>query len=272
MAEVDITERDRSVLRFVAEKSMATSLQIKERFFPDSHAGYRRIRHLISIGLLKVLMVDEHRNRVLGITPLGIEQIKKGASSLSDLSRVTPRYYSSVSHDLLVNEVTAVLEQVPVVTNVVSETMLANDLRKKYGRNARVDRDFKLPDAAIRFSSGLKEHLAAVEVELTRKSKKRLERTFELFITGSDFTIALFVAKDGPLLNQLLKTYERVLTRPALQSRKTLRCCYFVTLDDIKKAPLDAVFKGLDRSWTFRELENQTEQGCSVTDKKVFSR
>lgn len=250
-----ITDRDRAILRFVFENTMATSQQIKKRFFADSRWCYDRVRHLLNVGLLKVIMLDRNRSRVFGLTPFGMSFVREGASPFEDLSKLTPRYYSSVDHDLIVNELRAVFEQCPAVTNFIPETSLALELRKKYGRNAKADCDFKLPDAAVSFTSGVKKHFAAVEVELTQKSRKRLERTFELLITSTDFTLTLFIVKDVRLLTYLNRIYERVWDWPSIRYGKVIHTCYFVTLEEFTQKGADAQFVGRGRSWSFRQLE-----------------
>lgn len=230
---------------------MVTSPELKDRFFAGSEGAYRRIRYLINMGVLKVILIDANRNRVLGITPMGMSYVRQGAGAFEYPLR--PRYYTSVDHDLMVLDLRATFEKCKAITSLLPENLVAADLRRKYGRNARVDRDFKLPDAVVCFET-TKKHYAAVELELTRKSKKRLERTFRLLMFSGDFTISLFIVKDLPLLKLLSGIYDEIWDQPWSHSG-SIHCCYFVTLDEFRTKGPDAVFTGRDRTFTFRELE-----------------
>ncbi len=265
----NINDRDKAILKFVFENSMATSAQIRSGFFANSEWSYHRMRHLVRIGLLRIIMRDPNNNRVFGITPLGMSYVKIAASPFDDLTGLTPRYYSSVDHDLVVNEVRTILETSSVVTKFVPENVLAVELRKKYGKRARADKEFKLPDAAVSFASGSKRHFAAIEVELSKKSKERLMRIFELLILGTDFTITLFIVKDKALLNYLQTNYDSTWNLPSVQFNKQLHACYFVTLEDFRNRGLHATFVGRERSWSFKELENGTVVPPSVGVENV---
>ena len=112
-----------------------------------------------------------------------------------------------------------------------------------------------LPDALLYLKSGGQDSKAALELELKQKSRRRIFRKFEAHITQPEFDFVFYIVEGEPLLHKLWNIYEEVRKKSVrVKFKKNQNGIYFVTLSDIRKRGLNALFKGIEDSFSLVDL------------------
>ncbi|MBI3295441.1 MAG: replication-relaxation family protein [Deltaproteobacteria bacterium] len=250
-----LEERDLLILKYLFEYKVSSSDLIKREFFSQHSACYRRLRRLMEAGFVQTVITHTKcRQNIFGITALGIKQLGFAVSRFDNLRGLTPKFHLTTDHDLAVQVVRQALITSPVITQFTSENSLAHLFRTQYGTVKIPDQDYKLPDGAFTLWTPSVNMKVALEVEISKKSKSRLQKAFELLITGADFNIALYVVKDSEMLTYLKNIYETVWNRPSIQCQSSLHSCYFALLDDLVQSGSTATILGLEGSLSLKQL------------------
>ena len=217
------------------------------------------MRKLVRMGRLSVSRGDEGEIRGWYLTPK--ERRLFAASGLDRDGTATsraPSYATSYSHDTIVREVQQILKDSPAVQQWVPEHVLRSELMQRYYYLHGCDKSDKiagLPDALIHLKSNGKDSVAALEVELTQKSKKRLLRKLESHILNPAFQFVFYVVEGIPLLNILRSVYAEV-TEQSLRVKfsKRQNGIFFVDLAKLRSEKLDALLEGITDSFSLNDL------------------
>jgi hypothetical protein len=169
-----------------------------------------------------------------------------------------PVYRTSYIHDVKLRQVRKALEASPAITGWIPEHVLKAEMTSRYVYLHSSDRSEKMltvPDALLLLRSDGKESKAALELELTQKSRKRLYKKIEAYIVTDDFEFAFFIASSAHLMSVLREVYQNVMqTSWRIKLRKKQNGIYFTMLENICTNGIHAEFVAVHDTFTFAEL------------------
>lgn len=163
--KIRITERDLEILNFINDFGFCEMPQLEKRFNLRKPKNYMLINRLIKIGLVKHERLFYGRHGIYRLT-------RKGARNtpLPPLNRVVLGNYI---HDIKLMEIYLKLRELYPEAQWISERKLKQE---KYTDG--VGKKGHLPDGMLIFPDGKE---VAIEVELTAKDRRRVERILKWY-------------------------------------------------------------------------------------------
>ena len=171
-----------------------------------------------------------------------------------------PIYHAPYRHNALLHEIQDIMQQSPVITEWIPEHVIKAEAMSRFKSRHRRDQREKManvPDALLTFKIDSEIKEAALELELSYKTKSRMFRKLEAHITNPEFNWAIFVLGNENLYRSYWNTYQHVLsTSLAVKLRSKQNGIYFITLENLQTHKTDARFKGLRHSFSLAELQD----------------
>lgn len=253
---------DIAVIQAVVTEGFQTFQEVREGGFKGWHrvSAWQRMKRLVQAGYLHECRNDQGGILGWAINAKGASKILlDGHEAITEAKRA-PVYRTSFSHDEALRGIRRVLSSSPVVTKWVPEYVLKAEVMRKFhylqGRDQR-EKLLNVPDAILHLKSGGVASKAALELELTQKSRRRLYQKFERYMISQDFDYALFIAKD----ERLKARFEEICRDVASQSihvkiTKERNGIYFTTLPLLQRDGFHAKFIGTHDTFSFADLED----------------
>lgn len=163
--DLKITKRWLEVLCFINTFGFCEILQIEKRFSLSKWASYKMMKKLTRGGLVEHTRIFHGKHGVYWLS-------KKGAS-YTDLPALDNLTVGNYEHQLTIIEIFLKLKDRYPDTNWISERYLIND---KF--NTGLGQRGHIADGMLLFPDGKQ---IAIEIELTLKGKRRLERIFTAY-------------------------------------------------------------------------------------------
>ena len=254
------SETDLYIIGKVAREGFQTYQELhtgKLKDWPKSSL-WRRLKRLVQEGCLQKGKDDKGRALGWSINHRDISKHFKLPEQVSEDAKRAPVYKTAYTHDLTLRLIKAVLGESSAVVRWVPEHVLKTEVMREFHylhpRDKR-DKLIAVPDALLHLRSGGEASKAALELELTRKSKRRLYQKFENYVTSEEFDYAFFIAKDENLKHVLTDVYDEVIAQSMkVKITKQPNGIYFATLAAIQKQGLHAKFVSRHDSLSFAEL------------------
>jgi len=162
---MQITDRDIEIIRFINEFGFCEMPQIERRFSIKKPRSYRIIKRLIKAGLVNHKRVFYARYGIYYVTSKGAD-----CTDLPAMDKISVGYYE---HQMILTNVYIKLRQQYPDTYWISERRLKHEkFYEGVGKAGHVS------DGILVFPDGKE---VAVEVELSIKGKKRIERIFKSY-------------------------------------------------------------------------------------------
>ena len=255
---VRVTSLERNILRLIAREGFQTLDELRIALLATYSRvhSWRVMKHLVRKGLLVESIGD-----LGGILGWSLSQearrrltIKSGEEWQANTE--FPQYRaSSFSHDLIVREVKAILCKSPIVFNWRPE----HAIRKEVFSKIQVYRDdekrtglLKIPDASFNFVSSGKTFRGAIEVEIARKTRRRVYDRIEAHVINPDLDFFFFVVSDERHLQFLWSVYQSVLENSyKVKLAVSRNGIFFITLDELRKYQINAKFRGHRETFSF---------------------
>ena len=256
-----LTTRDWAILRLIAKVGFQTYAEL--RLGPVRQASRAHswviLKKLVEMSYLSEVRGDGDEIRGWSLAPNGVREFEKYRDNESwAVGSNAPRYRTSFRHDTILREIQGALSRSSVIRSWVPEQKLRQELLSRFHYLRAQDKSEKLgglPDAILHLYSAGKESTAALELELTQKSKRRLFRKFESHITNSEYDYVFYVVEGAPLLDRLWAVYEDVRENsPRVKIERNQNGIYFVELSALRKNPLHAKFEGARDSFSLQDL------------------
>lgn len=262
-----LTKTDLQVLQKIANESFQTYRELREGPLKDhgrSHS-WHIMKKLVGMGLLLEQKGDGEKKRNGGGHTLGWVLSRQGrrkfiviADKSTILDERPPQYKSSFEHDVKLRGIKQVLCKSPVILEWVNENALKRQTKRgvQYLHLQDQIKHFRLiPDALLTLKINGRVSKAALELELTRKTKRRLYRKFESHIANRDFNHILFIVEGAHLLKAIWNIYQDVLSDSIhVKFLDKKNGVYFILLEDLQTQGIKAKFKGLNNSFCFANL------------------
>jgi DNA-binding PadR family transcriptional regulator len=166
-----VTERDIEMVRFINEFGFCDMSQIEKRFSISRPYGYEIMQRLVKQKFVK-------HERVFHGKP-GIYTVTHKGAQYTDLPPLDKLYVGQYDHQLSIVNVYLQLRQQYPDAEWISERQLKHDkFRDGVGKKGHVS------DGILQWVCGKR---VAIEVELTRKGKNRLEKILKSYIAQFAF-------------------------------------------------------------------------------------
>lgn len=206
-----LTEREQEILTWIARHSYVTAKQVERVLGVSQRISYRILQKLKEFGYVK----NELVMRSLGVfyaTREGIEVAEIDMNSISGVGNL-----AELRHELMINDLEIMLMLEAKKQNQEFKWITSREVkRQKYKVAARIEgsklvkgqRD-DLPDAYW-IQNG---NTAAVEVELSRKDKKRIQDKFKRYDAelAANRIQAIFYYTDKKTIKNLLESQREVM-------------------------------------------------------------
>jgi hypothetical protein len=255
-----LTKKDHAILKQIALKGFQTFLELRAGSLNTSNRthAWDSMKKLVNMGHVQEVRGDTDITLGWSLTPKGQERVSTLVDLTTSSNRHPPMYRTSFEHDLLMRKVEDIFRKFPAVSSWTPEYVVRGDVMAKFKRFSHQERMEKLltiPDALFEFCVDNQVYKAALELELTRKTKRRLFKKFESHITSSEFGYVFFVAENEKLLSLLWRIYNQVSSQSSkVKYRRHLNGIYFIELKNLLDHGIHAKFQGPEDTLSFSEF------------------
>lgn len=260
-----LTITDTLILRKIAKEGFQTYSELRMDIlthFSRTHS-WAALKRLVTLGFL-----TECRGDGGGIRGWYLSlKARTGTHELFDPSwRVDirpPVYRSAFDHDLALREIKRILCGSPCVSDWIPEHLLKGKAVQEFGRLRLEDRAAKLlrvPDA--RFNLAIRETVfrCALELEFTRKARKRWFQKLEIQITNPSYDFVFYVTIDDKVQEAIWNVYQGVVSHSSrLKVSREQNAVYFTTLEKLRRSGLNTPFAGLQETLILANLSLENE-------------
>jgi hypothetical protein len=179
-----LTEREKGVMVWIARHSFVTGKQIERAFGVSRQISYRILRKLKNYGYVKNELVMKN----LGLFYATEEGIEVAGVDMNPISKVGN--LAEIRHELLIVDLEITLMMQDKKEGVESKWITSREIkRQKYKNAERIESGNVKKGTLVK---GVKDELpdsywirqgnvAAIEVELTRKSKERIKEKLKVY-------------------------------------------------------------------------------------------
>lgn len=260
--ETTMNPREKEILTAIGINGIQTYQELRKSTLGNYSRAHSWcvMKRLVKVGFLEEVISE--RGSILGwiLSRKGRTGLSKGNPEKAEQILKSPHYASSFRHDALVRRVHTILEKSPVVEDWTPEWILRTNTLKQFGRLNSEDRKhllFNLPDSILSIKSPHFSGQISLEVELSRKSNRRLVHRFESQILSGSFSFVLYLVEGARLTDRLKRIYRNVLeTSSRIKTKERRNGIYFCELNDFLFKELGASFEGIKSSFTFKDLQN----------------
>lgn len=225
--------------------------------FHRRHSG-RVLRQMARAGLLLEARADNGGILGWSIQPRSAIRSLDFNPLTPDKKRRSPVYRTSYIHDAKLRHIKRILSACPAIVKWVPEHLLKSEVMhgaRFLGLQERTDRLTLVPDALLHLRCRGVDSKAALELELSLKSRKRLTKKFEAYITSDQFDYAFFIASTPALSATLRQVCDEVTaTSWRVKLSKHKNGIYFTTLEQLLAQGIRAPFTASHDTLCFAQL------------------
>lgn len=259
-----LTITDFQVIEKIASLGLQSYQQLRDGILKDRHrvAVWARMKRLSREDLVRECRGDNGQILAWAITTKGASMVYEDQDQARQIARRAPVYRSTFNHDRVLIDVREILSKSPVITHWESEAALRADVMRKFyflSPEARSERTAFIPDAILSLNNRGQCKKAALEVELSQKSRSRIFKKLEAQILSPDYNFVFYVVQGESLMKKLIEIYKAVRAdsiRVKIANKQN--GIYFVSLADIQNLKLKAKFKGVESGFSFEDLQAKT--------------
>ena len=254
------TQNDILILLAIAKDGFQTYRELRAGPLKQISRAHSWVvmKRLTRLGILRECIGDGGGIRGWTLSPTGQRSLQGQVAAEWMTNVKPPKYRTSFDHDVVLREIKAMLCNSPAVSDWTPEHVLKAETMAKVrnlGGRDKGDRMRAVPDAIFKVKHGTKQYMAALELELTQKSKKRLFERFEAHVTNPQTDFSFFIVKGQPLLDSLWKVYRETMAKSfRVKLKSPQNGIYFCELGDLQAKGLSAKFTGLRDSIRFADL------------------
>jgi len=168
-----LTERDKKIIVLINRFGYLTATQVARAMRMSQRVAYRRLQKLTERRYLTHRRILAGQPGIYTVTATGREEIN------AELGRFTVRL-QTLPHNLVVADVALVLlERYPGLVWVTER-----ELRREAGQRFGFGQNIHVPDGVLILPNGKR---IAVEVEVTAKEKRRVEKIMRGYLRNADY-------------------------------------------------------------------------------------
>lgn len=256
-----LTERDISILKYIADNRFASPKILEERFWNGDAKDYHFaiVRKFRTMGFIE--SVEGDRGKVLGyrLTCKAVRHLSAGGYGLPQGKRKDVVFRTSYEHDEMLIRIRNRLSLDTSIQSFQSEAELRRGLAKKYGYEEKSEVGYKVPDALFVMTANNKLWRVALELELTEKSVKRYRTILRQLMTSPDWDIVLFAYSTGKVRKKIEDVLREVTVQdPRIRFAKRVAPVRFVSKDMLLAKGLVALYS---EATTCSQVEEKSLSG-----------
>lgn len=248
------------ILNKIAKERVQTYQELMQGEFAGWHRWSlrRRLNRMTREGLLKVIRSDQ--GQVLGwsLNPNHRSKTFSLSSKLRDEAKRAPVYKTAFSHDFTLRQIKQTFQESSALLSWTPEYLLKAKIMRELQHTSLKERQKTLlcvPDALLSLKTRDGKVLAALELELTQKSRRRLYQKIESYFLTDEFDCALFIVQGESLVRVIEEVRSRVLSQSArVQIAQRHNEIYVTTLDGFQQYGLKAKVSGNSASSCLNDL------------------
>lgn len=255
-----LTQTDRAVLIQIALKGFQSYQELRPKSLKavNRQHSWKLMKRLVHMGLLVESSGDAGSILGWSLSEKARQTLDQGQDGSPATKQRAPTYRTSYRHDIVLREVEDILRQTPVIIDWVPEHVLRGEIMTELSANFQSSKSEKLaliPDALLTMMVGSRQFKVALELELTRKTKKRIYKKIEAHILNPKFNFVFFIAEDRNLQKHLWNIYQDILSSSILvKFKKNQNGIYFTNLDHLRVLGTKVVFVGAQNSFCLANL------------------
>ncbi|HLD99206.1 MAG TPA: hypothetical protein VJB59_03040 [Bdellovibrionota bacterium] len=255
-----LNPRDFEILRYVVQNRFATIGTVEARFWNgQGHRNhYRALTRLERKGLLDRLLGDGARVMGYRATRKAVTLLQsKGIADLK-VTDLRSTYRTTFDHERILQELRAIFEASPLVSNFEPEHLVRERLTKKYGYVDRQEHGYKVPDGLFQLRTAKGTFRVALELEIAQKSKRRYRTVLKRLLLGKDWDVVFLVVTEQCILAKLKSALDEVRCQD-LEVRVATdhRGMYFAHLPKVLLHRSASSFEGEGKSFSLASLETE---------------
>jgi DNA-binding MarR family transcriptional regulator len=244
---MEITSRDLLLLKKLSSHGILSTELIRIHCFNsiDNSTVLRRLRKLEKKSLIKRILGHEGQNLIWSLSIKG-SRLAKIPIPKSHWNR------NLLVHDLNLVAVRLALEGCRISHSWMPEHQIRSTIFKKHGLKGIKDR--LVPDGLMSIDVDGRKESVAIEMELTLKSKKRIQATLLRYLEKAEVHAIWYLSPNYSILNSIFKQWQLV------GGKKHAVKFYVSLLTDVLKNPLDTKLMGFSPSPFIKDIWKQKPQ------------
>jgi hypothetical protein len=255
-----MTETDIEIIKMISESGVQSYENLKATVLKDysKSQSWKIPKRLVKQGWLLESYGD--RSTFLGWR-LNTRDYKTRnwiSQMLGTHVKRAPIYRTNFDHDQMLDRIIRSLRKAKVVEGFTPEHVLRRETAQRYWYMSDLekrDRAIAVPDAILDLNIKGRSIKVALELEASRKSKKRIYDKLEHYLIHPELPFTFYVIKGKQLLEDFQSTYRLVLEKSLrVKLGPKMNGIYFSELQNILDNGPDAKFQGLDNDISLNSL------------------
>lgn len=194
---IELTKRDLEILQFIFERRVATHQQVSIKFFPSPHrcVAHQRLKKICRTGYLDKKCMYGEKKQILfySLTEKGINVVKK----IFRYEITSPNCKSdSINHDIGLVEVRKRLEEMSMVVDYLSESLLQS-CEELFESEKFKSFSILNSDAALVIDTKKDQFQVALEYEVSGKAESRYIRKLTDYYLSDKVEAVFYICGNG---------------------------------------------------------------------------
>lgn len=262
-----VKNRDANILLFLAKNGFASPRSLEREFFKGiAHRNhYRSLARLKQKHLVEELLGDTGELLGYKLSAKGLRLTRKVIANKWPVQKPPEQFRTNYTHDELLVQLRSIFEKCPAIYEYKPEQIVREELATRYGFEEQEGSGYKVPDATFQMKTRKGYFRVALELELTRKSKRRYRKIIKQLARSKDWNQVFFIVRElstAKVITDLLK--ELCEKDSDLKFEKTRSGFYFAKLDELLKSKETCTFSGEEKSFSLLELAKDSASNAQV--------
>ena len=280
-----VRNRDAEIMLYLAKNGFASPRNLEREFFRGiGHRNhYRSISRLKTKNLVEELTGDGGDLLGYKLSAKGFRITKKIVADKWPVQSPPNQFRTNFNHDELLVQLRGLFEKSPVVSHFQPEQIVRESLARRYGFEEQEGSGYKVPDAIFQIRTPKGQFRVALELELTRKSKRRYRKIIKQLAVSGDWDAVFFVVKENAITKVVTDLFAELREKDLeIKFAKSLSSFYFCKLDEFLRDKDNCIFVGEKKSFSLIEIAKSltpnskiqltTESSVPLQEKKRRSR
>ncbi len=254
-----LTPRDLDILVYLAKYGVSTRKNLHSLFWKtkvSSNTHHRRIRQLIDAGFI-VHICKYTQGLGLKLTIKGHRFLKKHDHAGYSFEYLQKNYGSDFKHDETLVRILDAFEENKCVKEIIHEKDIARFFSSNKNSIITIESLRTFPDALVLMDVKNIDRYFTIELELSRKSKKRYKKIIKSHLLEQKWDFILYIVEDKSIEKVIKETLKELKERDFDVHKKELHnVFYFADLDTFLKEKSDTIFKSDNHQFSLNEINS----------------
>lgn len=267
-----LTVRDYKILELLGIHGCASAGSIQRSIWPghsQTKNHFRRLRALQKRHLVEAIEIDFVKGKGFRLTKKG-RALMQNHPKFKDSAPIRKSYPTQYRHDQMIFDVLTKLSDLNSVFHIKTDWWIQREIRREFAKSRKWDQMPSIPDGTFQVKDQDVAKTVAIEVELTKKLRRRYEKIFLSHLLTNRWQYVIYFCKDERLLKHLLGVYQNLLEHN-LQVKFSSRInkMYFCVARDFVQSFRDAPLFGAKNTLVIKNFETDFENVLNK-ERKFF--